>query len=175
MNTSKDKQLLESVACGNHIAFRALFDRFYPQTFAFLKSFLHTADDAADVAQEVFVKIWTMRTILTEIHDIQRYIYRMTVNSALNFARDRKQYADVFAMDIPDEQMVEELIDTQEKKQRLTSVVRSMPEQRRKVFVMSRFELMPIKDIALCLGLSKKTVENHLNLALKEIRNSGIF
>ena len=72
-------------------------------------------------------------------------------------------------------QLIEELIDTKEKELKITRIVQEMPEQRRKIFIMSRFELISNEQIASILGISKKTVENHLNLALKQLRLSGIF
>ena len=74
--------------------------------------------------------------------------------------------------DIPYDQMVEEVIDMKDKEAFIASVVERMPEQRRKVFVMSRFENRSNDEIASMLHIKKKTVENHLNLALKELRTA---
>lgn len=85
--------------------------------------------------------------------------------------KDRFRNSSVLA-DIPYDQMVEEVIDMKDKEAFIASVVERMPEQRRKVFVMSRFENRSNDEIASILNIKKKTVENHLNLALKELRTA---
>lgn len=47
-------------------AFRKVFDRYYPRMLAFLRSFLQSDDDAEDVAQNVFVKLWMKREVLLD-------------------------------------------------------------------------------------------------------------
>lgn len=171
-----DEDILKSaLAYGDQRAFRKIFDTYYPQTLGFMRQVMRTDEDAKDVAQEVFVKVWTMRAILPEIRSISSYIFRMSVNTALNFARNNKRYSGKLSMDISDNQLIEELIDTKEKELKITRIVQEMPEQRRKIFIMSRFELISNEQIASILGISKKTVENHLNLALRQLRLSGIF
>lgn len=54
----------------------------------------------------------------------------------------------------------------------IAAVVSRMPEQRRKIFIMSRLEHRTNDEIATLLHIKKKTVENHLNLALKELRTA---
>jgi len=51
-------------------------------------------------------------------------------------------------------------------------VVENMPPQRQAVYRMSREQHLTNEEIAACLGIQKKTVENHLNLALKEIKKT---
>ena len=68
--------------------------------------------------------------------------------------------------------MVEEVIDMKDKEAFIAAVVSRMPEQRRKIFIMSRLEHRTNDEIATLLHIKKKTVENHLNLALKELRTA---
>ena len=52
----------------------------------------------------------------------------------------------------------------------LKQLVENMPPMRKKVFIMSRYEHKPNKEIAAALGISEKTVEVHITLALRELR-----
>lgn len=54
-------------------------------------------------------------------------------------------------------------------------VVENMPQQRQMIYRMSREQNLKNEEIALRLGIQKKTVENHLNLALKEIKRALCF
>lgn len=158
--------------CGDRSAFRSLFDVYYPVVHGFMSSILPTREDASDVAQEVFIKLWLMRAALPDITSLRFYLYRMSLNQTINFMKkDRFRNSSVLA-DIPYDQMVEEVIDMKDKEAFIASVVERMPEQRRKVFVMSRFENRSNDEIASMLNIKKKTVENHLNLALKELRTA---
>ena len=66
--------------------FRKVFDRYYPRMLAFLRSFLQSDDDAEDVAQNVFVKLWMKREVLLDREYLDIYLFRMTVNFAINFS-----------------------------------------------------------------------------------------
>ena len=54
-------------------------------------------------------------------------------------------------------------------------VVENMPQQRQMIYRMSREQHLKNEEIAQRLGVQKKTVENHLNLALKEIKKALYF
>lgn len=168
----EERVLMERTAAGDRSAFRSLFDVYYPVVHGFMSSILPTREDASDVAQEVFIKLWLMRAALPDITSLRFYLYRMSLNQTINFMKkDRFRNSSVLA-DIPYDQMVEEVIDMKDKEAFIASVVERMPEQRRKVFVMSRFENRSNDEIASILNIKKKTVENHLNLALKELRTA---
>lgn len=94
----------------------------------------------------------------------------MSLNQTINYIKKNRLHNGVALADISYDQMVEEVIDMKGKDAFIASVVERMPEQRRKVFIMSRFENRSNDEIASLLNIKKKTVENHLNLALKELR-----
>lgn len=83
--------------------FRKVFDRYYPRMLAFLRSFLQSDDDAEDVAQNVFVKLWMKREVLLDREYLDIYLFRMTVNSAINFSKVRKRHVGLEDIDLPDE------------------------------------------------------------------------
>lgn len=163
---------MERTAEGDRGAFRAIFDRYYPAVLGFMNSLLQSSDDASDLAQEVFVKLWLMRAALPEISSLRSYIYRMSLNQTINYMKKRRLAAGGEALfaDIPYDPLTEDFIDMKDKEAYIAAVVEKMPEQRRKVFVMSRLENRTNDEIASILNIRKKTVENHLNLALKELR-----
>src|SRR5690606_3483696 len=66
----------------------------------------------------------------------------------------------------------EELLNAKEMSGLLQDAINALPEMRRKVFIMSRFENLTHKEIASRLLISPKTAENHINLALKALRKS---
>lgn len=172
MFTDSEERVLMERTAGDRSAFRSLFNVYYPVVHGFMRSILQTKEDASDVAQEVFIKLWLMRAALPDITSLRFYLYRMSLNQTINFMKKNKFRNNSLLADIPYDQMVEEVIDMKDKEAFIASVVERMPEQRRKVFVMSRFENRSNDEIASMLHIKKKTVENHLNLALKELRTA---
>ncbi len=71
---------------------------------------------------------------------------------------------------IPEENSLEEMIFSEELKAILENVISKMPDQRRRVFTMSRLQGMTNQEIAQSLNISKRTVETHISAALAQIR-----
>lgn len=164
------KNILRDIAIGDSEAFKTLFEMFYPKVKVFLVKFLKDGKAAEDIAQDIFVKLWSMGHSLPEINSFNTYLYRMTKNAAINYLRDKKFSVDVSELPILDDGDIEQEYYRKEKELLVRLTVEQMPPQRRKVFTMSRYQGMTNEEIAKSLGLSKHTVENHLSLALKELR-----
>jgi len=100
-------------------------------------------------------------------------LYVLTKRALFNYLRDKKITEDfehlpnnyVSNMDIEAEVILNEKVNI------LNSRINKMPKQRKKVFMMSRMEGLSNEEISNILGLSKRTVENHISLALKDLRN----
>lgn len=165
------RNILQDIASGDNEAFKTLFNIFFPKVKVFLVKFLKDDKAAEDIAQDIFVKIWSLRQALPEIKSFNTYLYRMTRNAALNHLRDKMVTLEISDMSIRDDRDVEQEYYRKEKELLIRLVVDQMPPQRRKVFTMSRYMGMTNDQIAKSLSISKHTVENHLSLSLKELRD----
>lgn len=177
--TVDEKFLLAQVASGDDRAFQALFNRYYPQVHAFALRLLKDEDDADDVAQGIFIKLWLQKDRLTDVARINAYLYRMTCNATLNFIAAHHPAASFIPIEqasdlnTPDNAM-DDLV--AEDMRLLTDlIVSNMPAQRQKVYKLSREQQLSNDDIARQLGIEKKTVENHLTNALREIRKALLY
>ncbi|WP_418402186.1 sigma-70 family RNA polymerase sigma factor [Alistipes putredinis] len=83
------------------------------------------------------------------------------------YRADRKQGG---GGNLPSRNEIEEKLDLAETAEQVETIVGKMPPQRQQIFRMSRFEHMPSREIAEQLNLSVRTVDKHLELALKELR-----
>ena len=171
MHISQD--LIEELTEGNQEAFRTVFKAAYPQVRAFSKGFTKNDTDADDIAQQVFIKLWTKRAILANVRNFETYLYTITKNTVLNHMASQK----AFMVDISDVRNLStentsplEQIEASDLQLLIDMTVENMPPQRQAVYKLSRVEGLSNDQIAEKLGLQKKTVENHLNLALGEIR-----
>ena len=169
--TVENEILLGRIATGNNEAFKALFGIFYPKVKVFLVKFLKDEVAAEDISQDIFVKIWANRETLPGIRSFNTYIYRMTRNAALYHIRDNRRHIDISCLAILDDKDIEAEYYTKEKELLIRLTVEQMPPQRQRIFKMSREQGLSNEDISIKLGISKKTVENNVTLALKELRD----
>jgi RNA polymerase sigma-70 factor (ECF subfamily) len=168
-----DKDTLEQLTAGSQVAFHKVFKAAYPQVRAFALGFVKNEADAEDISQFVFIKLWTKRSMLADVKNFNAYLYTIAKHTVLNYMASRKaRMIDISGMhDLstgaasPQEQ-----IEASDLQLLIDMVVANMPSQRQTVYRMSREEGLTNDQIAEKLGLQKKTVENHLNLALGDIR-----
>ncbi len=167
------KDTIEMLAMGSHKAYHEVFRAFYPKVHAFALGFIKNQTDADDIVQTVFIKLWTKRQMLQKVENFDTYLYTITKHTVLNHLAARK----AFTVDITTlrdtgscEPSPQKQIEAEDLKLLIDMIVANMPSQRQTVYRMSREEGLSNDEIAERLGLQKKTVENHLNLALGEIR-----
>jgi RNA polymerase sigma-70 factor, Bacteroides expansion family 1 len=168
-----DIKQLHQLVLGDHIAYKSLFMKYYPKVKYFISHMIKSETIAEELAQDIFMKIWEHREKLIFLRSFNSYVYRMAKNISLNYL-EHKYIEELYLENFPEETefSVEENFYAKEMEllERLT--VSTMPPQRKTVYELSRRKGYSNDEIATRLGISKKTVENHLNLALKEIRKT---
>ena len=150
--------------------FRELFGYYYPKVRCFLAGFIENEDDVKDLSQNIFVKIWLMRSVLCDIRSFGPYLYRMCRNAAIDYGRRHQVKIPLTDRYEEETAPLDEDYFAREMSWQYSRQVEKMPEKRRQVFLMSRVEGRSNAEIAQLLGITKKTVENHLNAALRELR-----
>lgn len=162
---------IERLALGDHDAFRYIFMKYYPKMKYFIAHIVKSEAIAEELSQDIFEKIWRNRSELPHLRSFNAYVYRMSKNIAINYIEHKYvERAYVQNYDAKEEFSIDEELDAKEIELLIMLEVERMPEQRKKIFMMSRFENLRNEEIAQKLNITKKTVENHLNLALKQIR-----
>ncbi|MBB4038179.1 RNA polymerase sigma-70 factor (ECF subfamily) [Dysgonomonas hofstadii] len=169
--------LLKALSLGDRNAFRTVFLNYFPKVKGFIAHLLKNTVIAEDLSQEIFINIWESKETLTAIRSFDAYIYRMAKNAVINqIKRDlyHNEYIKYETAKSEDFSLEEEIF-AKEIRLLIDLTVTKMPDQRRRIYNMSRVEGLKNDEIAEKLHISKKTVENHLNMALKEIRKSISF
>lgn len=172
MTNKLDLELLSKLSIGNHEAFRDLFVAYYPKVKSFINHLIKNEAVSQELSQDIFVKIWENRLHLTQIRSLNAYIYRMARNTAINHLNRKFLENDYLSNyeTLNDSFSIEEEFHAKETDLLIKLIVSKMPPQRQKVYILSRIQFLKNEEIADMLHISKKTVENHLNLALNEIR-----
>lgn len=163
---------IRKIAEGDVRAFHNVFSEYYGQAKQFSYFVLKDMDAAEDVAQEVFIKIWTGRGVLPEVRNFRNYLFQISKNAVIDHIRRESAMVlrnNVFAgrFFAGDDSFENDFI-ARETQGAIDEIVENMPPKRREVFILNRVQGKSNDEIAELLGLSKKTVENHLHLALKE-------
>lgn len=159
---------------GDVKAFRQIFDHYYPRLLKFCAHIFHSQLEAEEVVQDIMVKLWQIRAQVDASQSLDSFLFTLARNKA--YDRLRKISADRKLREKLWYQMQKQVGDAESSLiwkdyQLLTEqAVAILPPQRQKIFRMSREEGLTHEEIATCLNLSPKTVNNHLTLALQSIR-----
>lgn len=168
---------IKALTLGNHSAFHFIFTKYASKIKSFIYHIVKSHNVAEDLTQDIFVKLWIQRELLMQIHSFDAYIFHMAKNAALDYVKAngiRQSYANKiplhsFEIHIEGEYFAREI------EILIQLTVNQMPKQRRHIYEMSRHEGLKNDEIAKQLNISKKTVENHITLALREIKQGIIL
>lgn len=163
---------LEKQAWDDRNTFYQLYMKYFPKVKSFINYFVKSEMAAEDLSQDIFEHLWMNRERLFDMEALNAYLFRMAKNYSINYLCHKtveEDYASSHAIDLQ-EYSTEEEIDAKDVELLIQLTVEKMPEQRRRIFEMSRNKNLKNTEIAEKLNISKKTVENHLNLALKQIK-----
>ena len=166
------------------LEFQRFFRLKFPQVKKFAILLLKSETDAEDIAQDVFFKLWTTPDIWhNKTDELDNYLFIMTKNRVLNAFKHQKVEEDFRNDTLSSEELIEisgreDILDDVYYKELLLLLqltLKRMPEKRRKIFEMSRFSHLSNKEIADSLGISIRTVEHQIYLALAELKKIIIF
>lgn len=169
-----DSELTTLLIQGDEAAFSELYVRYKDKLRYFCISLLKSNEEANDIVQEIFVRIWESRSFIHPDLSFSSFLYTMARNRILNFFRDmdvETKVKSVLAMQTPEEDdPVNSEIIYSEYQRILKEAIHSLPPQRQKIFNMSRMENLSHKEIAARLGISVNTVQDHISEALRTIK-----
>ncbi len=171
-----DEQLMIRMSNDDNLALELLFKKYYPQLVRFAYEIVKSKDQAEDMVQEVFVKIWHKRASITITSQVKSYLFVAVKNHCFNQLKlnERKYWMDegmendirISTNESPSR------IDAKQLEQNIQSAIDALPPRCGLIFKMSRFEEKTYKEIADILDLSVKTVENQMGKALMLMRNA---
>jgi len=169
-----DKIIIDLVK-DDESAFEELFDYYYPRLFNFSRSFLKIEEGIDDIIQDVFVKIWQNRKKIKSAATFNSYIFTITRNLLLNKLRSRlnneNTKEEIRNFSLANEYSSMEQIEYCDLKETVDNLVSELPGRQKEIFVLSRIEGLSHKEIAEKLKISTKTVEYHITLAVRYLRD----
>lgn len=169
-----ERHLFRRVSQGDAAAYREVFDLYCSKLTAFIYRLTKSEDTAAELVQDVFVKLWVSRLHLAEVDNPQAYIFTMASNRTMDHLRKVSAHAKMLSA-LWDrvsnlQQSTEELYNAKEYSELINQAIVQLSPQKQKIFRLSRYEGLKHEEIAAHLSLSKSTVKNHLVETLRHIK-----
>lgn len=167
-------EVVKNISLNNPTALKQLWDALAPDVYKLVYSILKSDDDAKEVTQMVFIKIWEVRNSLKTDSEIKPFLFTIARNSSYDVLR--KKYREKIMLGNL-QNGFDELYATPEDdeatailRDRLSELIEQMPQQRRSIFLMSRFQGLTYKQIAQKYNISENTVDTQMRRALKFLR-----
>ncbi|HWV31695.1 MAG TPA: RNA polymerase sigma-70 factor [Dyadobacter sp.] len=175
MKNASDSQIFGMIVSeGSLPAFAELFERYWQRLYVKAYARLENADDAKDCVQDVFITIWTKREGLTMPVSVSGYLQAAVKNRVFNIFHARltdQRHMIAYAYETQcHEEPDAHSMSFEELALLIEREVSCMPEQMRKIYLLSREQQMSGVQIAEHLALSPQTVRNQISNALKRIR-----
>jgi len=168
-------ELIRNFKKGDTKAFELLFHKYHKKLYAFLFHLLQSKEDAEEIVQETFIKIWEKREDFNEGYSFNSFLFSIAKNAFLNLNR-KKVNRKVFEnhLDFLEEtssDRTDDYIIFEETKQIINSVIEGLPAKRKEIFLLRKIDGLSRKEIAERLDISIITVDNQLmkaNIYMKD-------
>lgn len=159
---------------GDELAFRELFNLFADGLYRFSFSIIKNKELAEEVVSDVFFNIWVHREGISKIENFKPYIFISARNISLNYLKREKRYKTVWMEDVKVPMLMDEICPeskmiTNELKTVISKAINNLPEKCKLIYSLAKIEQLKYKEIADILGISVKTIDNQLAIALKKI------
>ena len=171
-----DPDALLQLAEGNLDAYRFLFDHHFSDLCNFLLIYLHSKELSEDIALEIFTFIWEKRQTLQINTNFKSFLFAAAKNKAITLYRKEHQklFTQIENVEsvMPNDSSSQYTMENNELHDLINEAIFKLPEKCRQVYLMAWEENMSYNEIAVQLGLSPKTIENHVGIALHKLRES---
>jgi RNA polymerase sigma-70 factor, ECF subfamily len=167
-----DQQIIQDIRDGREEPFRSVFNDYYESLCRYAFTILRDMDDAEDVVQALFLKIWEKRQNLTITNTIKSYLYKAVYHQCMNQFEHRavrEKYQERSSFERSSEVQFPEVFPN-ELEESIAAAINSLPKQCRTIFMLSRYQEMKYSEIAKHLDISVNTIENQISKALRILR-----
>jgi RNA polymerase sigma-70 factor, ECF subfamily len=171
--TNEDQHLISGLKNGDRTIFEQIFRAYYPELCGFSLRYLSDPMVAEEVVQDLFCKLWFRREELIINTSLKSYLYKAAANHSINHIRHQDMQRKYFSyVGFEVDEMAGGLHHDSDGELSLLvqKALLELPEKRREIFEMSRFEGLKYHEIAEKLGINIKTVETQMTRALEFMR-----
>ncbi len=172
-----DNELIELFRNANkkHYAFNLLVRKYQERVYFFVRRMVIDHDDADDVVQDIFIKVWKNLETFREDSKLFTWIYRIAINESLSFLKS-KRIRSFLSLSSPEALMIRALqddpyFDGPEIQRRLREAIVRLPKKQQLVFNMHYYEELDYKEMSEILGTSVGALKASYHFAVKKIED----
>jgi RNA polymerase sigma-70 factor (ECF subfamily) len=166
INHTDEKSLLLQLKNGDERAFEILYNNYKFRIAGNLFKLLKSDDLVKEVLQELFFKIWEVRTQIDPEKSFKSYLFRIAENLVYDYfrkvAKDKRLLTKMVASGSELYLHVEEDLLSKEDAQKLQKAIDLMPPQRKMVFTLCKLEGKSYKEVEQIMGINAKTISSHM-------------
>ncbi len=174
---TKGNDIIKQFETDRVLAFQRMFDCYYAPLCAAANYYIRDPDEAEDIVQQVFIRIWEKEDLVKIKTSLKSYLFVSVRNASLNsIKRKQHQYlnTDIAFIDESAQQTLDLMLD-QEKCNIIFRALDALSDQNRKVFELVYFEDLTYKQAAEKLDISVNTIKWHLKSALQILKNNKLI
>jgi RNA polymerase sigma-70 factor (ECF subfamily) len=167
-----DNELIDGCLTGKRLFQLALYEKYSARMFAICKRYAKSNDEAEDVLQDGFVKVFTKMSQFSRESALEAWLKRIFINTAItNYRNNIKHYYQEDVTEINESEMeTYEIGDSEFTKEELKSVIDGLPKGYNLVFSLYAIDGYKHKDIAEMLGIDIETSKSQYHRAKKAIQ-----
>lgn len=172
-----DELIFDNIKRGDEQAFERLFRRYYQPMMRFIWGYVKSEAIAEELVQELFLKFWEQRQKITIKRSVKSYLYTSARNMSLDYLKHKEvenaweKEKKALHLDTTPESVIEKNLHNKMILEEVEKAIQALPERRRLIFILSRYEDMTYKEIAKFLDISVNTVETQISRALSALRS----
>lgn len=176
MGSHKKKILPSKINARDTNEFERMFRLYFLNLSKFAYKYVGNVADAQDLTQSVFLKIWELSGEWHPPGTVKSYLYKAVKNQCLNHIKHNEIVNDWRIEESREPKLSQMRMEWEESNREIrlnhaiNLAIRKMPDKRREVFELSREEGLTYSEISDVLGISKKTVENHMGNAFRYLK-----
>lgn len=162
-----EAELIHSILEGNQQDYTILIKQYQANVFRTAMGLLHNKEDAEEITQDVFVKVYQSLSSFNGKAAFSTWLYRITVNTSLNYLQKKKRrrfwvgLSDILQVASKD-RSVETIIAERSENELVRQALDALPEKQRLAFIFTKYEELPQKQVAEIMNISPGAVEQLL-------------
>lgn len=171
-NNPGERELLARVVEGNELAFTKLVTLHWDHVFYLAVSFLKSYEEAEELTQDIFVKLWLKRDNLKKVENFVPYLHVISKNHLISHIRKVISEPGELPNNLVSEIIPEAQLEFKQTYALIMAAMQHLTPQQKSVFELSRLQGLSQKEVSQRLNITERTVNWHIILALKFLKDN---